>query len=522
MDCVSSAAATENLEKTTPRVATESEHLRTDHLLQNLGTRAVSGGFMTAGAQLARFVVNLSAAAVLARLLNPQEFGLVGMVLGVTGLLGVFKELGLSTATVQRQVITQQQVSNLFWINVGISGTLSAVTLVLAPLVAWFYRDSRVAGIMMMLSLDFVLTGSTVQHQALLTRQMRFKALAIIDVASIVIGFGTACLLAWLGFGYWALVAQQLAVAATTLVFTWVISGWRPGLPTRNSGVRPLVSFGAHLTVADVIGRFTVNSDSILIGRFFGAVPLGFYSRANVLLARPLQQVLTPVSSVIIPVLSRLQSDPQRYRRTFMRAYETLALITFPLAAMCLVLAKPMVLFVLGPKWSGVIPLFSAFALVAVSLPLSIVPGWLFTSQGRGRDQFHTYSLAGAVTVGSYLVGLCWGPLGVILALAAAGLLIRMPILYHMAGRHGHVRSSDLWNGFFTHLPSWGTVYLATLAARSLVPHSMPIVQLLVCGPLGLGTGAAAMLLFPRPRQTASYAVKTLGKSLVQRWRNAV
>lgn len=507
----------ESLDKSTLGVSAESEHLCTEHLLQNLGARAVSGGVITVGAQFARFVVNLSAAAVLARLLNPQEFGLVGMVLGLTGLLGVFKELGLSTATVQREVITQQQVSNLFWISVGISGALSAVSFVLAPWVAWFYRDSRIAGIMMTLSIVFVLTGSTVQHQALLTRQMRFKALAVVDVASMVIGFGTAWFLAWLGFGYWALVAQQLALAASTLVLMWRISGWRPSLPRRNSGVRPMVSFGAHLTISDFIGRLAVNSDAILIGRFFGAVPLGLYSRANVLLARPLEQVLIPASSVTIPVLSRLQSDPQRYRSTFMRAYETLALITFPIAAMCLVLAKPLVLLVLGPKWLGVVPLFSAFALFAISLPLSIVPGWLFTTQGRGRDQFHAYSLAGAVTVGSYVVGLRWGPLGMIMALAVAGLLIRMPILYYMAGRHGPVRQSDLWSGFLAHLPCWGSVYLATFAARFLVRQSTPITQLLVCGSLGLGVGAAAMLLFPRPRQTASYAVQTLAMWLIQR-----
>jgi len=358
--------------------ASQTEHFCTDHLLQNIGSRAVSGGFVTIGAQAAKFLLNFVAAAVLARLLSPKDFGLVGMVLGVTALVGVSKELGLSTATVQRDTITQQQVSNLFWINVGFSGILATISASLAPWVARFYRDPRVVGIMLALSLTFLLAGSTVQHQALLTRQMRFQALALIDVTSIAVGFVMACCLAWFGFAYWALVAQQLVTAACSLVMTWWTSGWRAHMPRRNSGVKPLVRFGAHLSIADFVGQFSLNTDSILLGRFFGAESLGLYTRANVLLARPIQQAITPINSVLIPVLSRLQSDPQRYRRSYMRAYDTLALIVFSFAAMCLVLAKPLVLVILGPHWKGAIPLFSAFTLLAVSEPLSKICTWIY------------------------------------------------------------------------------------------------------------------------------------------------
>lgn len=494
----------------------EREHFRTDHLLQNIGGRAVSGGFVTVTAQAAKFVLNFGAAAVLARLLSPKEFGLVGMVLGVTSLVGIFKELGLSTATVQRESITQQQVSNLFWINVGISGLLGLVGMGLAPFVAWFYHDPRVTGIMMALSMTFVLTGSTVQHQALLTRQMRFRALAIIDVTSMFIGFSVACVLAWLGFAYWALVAQQLCYAASSLALTWLTSRWRPNWPKRNSGVRPMVSFGAHLTIADLIGRFSVTSDSILIGRFFGAEPLGLYTRAGVLLSRPLEQVFAPITSVLVPVLSRLHANAERYRRTFLRAYEALALVILPLSAICLALARPIVLVILGPKWSGAIPLFSAFAIVAVSTPLASVCTWLFESQGRGQDQLRNHTLAGAVTVMAFVLGLKWGPLGVISSLAVVSLVIRLPIVYYLAGRRGPVSTRDLWAAFLSHLPCWATVYVATMAAKMSVEHARPIFQLLVCVPIGLTVGALGMLIFRRPRQSVSFAWKTVRTSLAQ------
>jgi O-antigen/teichoic acid export membrane protein len=497
------------------------ESLSTGHLLEDIGTRAVSSGLVTVSAQAAKFFLNFAAAAVLARLLTPREFGLVGMVLGITGLVGLFKELGLSTATVQRDIITQQQVSNLFWVNVCVSGILTGLCFGLAPLVASFYHDPRVKGIMMALSLTFLVSGSTVQHQALLARQMRFRAIAKIELISMLLGFTSACCLAKVGFGYWALVAQQLAAVATNLVLTWYTSGWRPSMPTRNSGVGPMLSFGAHLTMADFLGLLMANSDSILVGRVFGAEPLGLYTRANVLLARPLQQVLAPINAVLTPVLSRLQNDTERYRRSFMHAYETLALITFSFSAMCLVLASPLILVVLGPKWKDVIPLFSAFAVVAVSWPLGEAAVWLFQSQGRGREQLHNHTLGGAVTLASYVIGLHWGPLGVVVLLAITSMAIRLPIVYYFAGRSGPVATSDLWRAFWSHLPCWGTVCLATTLAFRIVKDAAPIIQLLVCGPIGLGAGVALVLILDRPRQSALYAWNTVRSSLVHRWSSA-
>jgi PST family polysaccharide transporter len=375
---------------------------------------------------------------------------------------------------------------------------------------------------MMALSLTFLLTGSTVQHQALLTRLMRFRTIAIIEVTSMLCGFTSACALAKVGFGYWALVAQQLIDAATSLVLTWRTSRWRPSMPKRNSGVGPMLSFGAHLTMADFIGLLMTNSDSILVGRVFGAEPLGLYTRANVLMVRPLRQVLSPINAVLTPVLSRLQRDPERYRHNFMRAYETLALITFSIAAMCLVLARPLVLVILGPKWKGVIPLFSAFSVVAVSWPLGEAAVWLFQSQGRGREQLRNHTVGGAVTLASYVIGLHWGPLGVVVLLAFTSMAIRLPIMYYFAGRSGPVSTGDLWGAFLSHLPCWGTVCLSTTLAYMMVKDAAPIIQLLVCVPIGLGAGTALVLIFDRPRHSAFSAWNIIRSSLTRRWSSAI
>jgi O-antigen/teichoic acid export membrane protein len=486
--------------------AEEPVHFRTDHLLDNLKNRAISGGFITVSAQGAKFVLNFTAAAVLARLLSPTDFGLVGMVLGITSLAAVFGALGLSTATIQRETITQKQVSNLFWINVATSGILSVLCAASAPLVAEFYRNPRVTNIMLAMSITFLLTGSTVQHQALLTRQMRFRALAVIDVTSAAIGFACACLIAWKGYAYWGLVAQQLVTTSCSLALTWLTSGWRPQLPSRNSGVKPMVRFGAHLSAADFLAQLSMNTDTILLGRFYGAAPLGLYTRANVLLTRPIQQVMMPINSVLIPVLSRLQFDPERYRRTHMRAYDTLLFIVLSFAAMCFVLSRPLVLVILGPKWTSVVPLFAGFTFVAVTGPPAYVCTWVYESQGRGGDQLRNHTILGVAIIIAYLVGLPWGPMGIIVSVAIYSVVFRMPVAYYIAGRTGPVRTRDYWSSILSHLPCWGALFVATYVPYRFVQNAAPLVQLLICVPIGIVGGGALILLFRRPRESAFYA----------------
>jgi hypothetical protein len=142
----------------------------------------------------------------------------------------------------------------------------------------------------------------------------------------------------------------------------------------------------------------------------------------------------------------------------------------------------------------------------------------LFQSQGRGRDQLRNHTLSGAVILGSYLLGLHWGPFGMIMSLAIVCLVIRLPIVYYFAGRQGPVSTGDLWIGFLSHLPCWGAVYLTTTLTQMMVKQSAPIVQLLVCAPIGLAAGAALIFMFRRPRQSANYAWNIFKSALERQW----
>src|SRR5919106_4343726 len=305
------------------------KHIKSDHLLADLKHHTVSGGIVTGTAQVAKFVLNLSATVVLARLLTPRDFGLVAMVTTVIGFLSIFKHSGLATPTIQREHITQAQVSNLFWVNLGVSGICMLIVAALAPVLAWFYHDSRLVAITLALSVTFLVGGYRVQHLALLRRQLRFKTLAVIDVGSMALGVAVAIIMAGLGFRYWSLVGLSLATELGSFLLTGSISRWRPQWPSRRSGVGPLLTFGLHQTAASLIFSIARGTDTLLIGRYYGAGAVGLYTRGAALVTRPLEQFLLPVNSVFVPTLSRLQSHPARYRSTFLRLYEAIAVATF-------------------------------------------------------------------------------------------------------------------------------------------------------------------------------------------------
>ena len=482
----------------------------TDHLLSDLKRHTISGSVVTGSAQITKFVLNLGSTIVLARLLTPRDFGLVAMVTVVTGFLTIFRHAGLATPTIQREHITQAQVSNLFWVNLGVSGICTLIAAALAPVLAWFYHDSRLVAITLALSITFLIGGFRVQHLALLRRELRFKALAIIDVGSMAIGVAIAIIMAVMGFGYWSLVGLSLATELGSFILTGSISPWRPHWPSKNSGVGPLLRFGVQQTAASLIFSIARSTDTLLIGRYYGAGAVGLYTRGAALVTRPLEQFLLPVNSVFVPTLSRLQSHPARYRSTFLRLYEGIAVATFFFSGLLLALSHPVTLVLLGPKWERVSIILAGFSFLAISLPLAYVANWLLTSQGRGKDILYQNSIAAFFTVASIVAGIPFGPVGVAMSFSLSGLVLRLPILYYNVGRKGPVRTKDLWSRFFGHLPLWFVVFAVTAGTRWFVGDAPSWMQLLICVPVGSFAGAAFICVSRPQRRVAIYLWQSL------------
>jgi len=432
------------------------------------------------------------------------------MVTAVTGFLTIFKHAGLATPTIQREQITQAQVSNLFWVNLAVSGVCSLITAALAPVLAWFYHDARLVPITLALSSTFIIGGFRVQHLALLRRQLRFKALAIIDVGSMAVGVAVGIVMALTHSGYWSLVGLGLATELGSFIFTGSMSRWRPQWPSRSSGVRPLLTFGVHQTAANLIYSIARSSDTLMIGRIYGAAAVGLYSRGAALVIRPLEQFLLPINSVFLPTLSRLQAHPARYRSTFLRLYESIAVVSLFCAGLLLALSRPMTLVLLGAKWERVSVILASFTILAVFTPLAYAANWLLTSQGRGKDIWYQSLIASVLTAASFVVGLPWGPAGVAMSFSLTGFLLRLPILYYNVGRKGPVSTRDLWSRFLAHLPLSLVVFGVTCATRQRVADTSSWMQLLVCIPAGAIAGAAFICLSGPQRRVVIYLWQSL------------
>jgi len=483
--------------------ADHQKHLSTDHLLKNLKGRTISGGLVTVISQGFQFALNMASLTILARLLTPRDFGLVAMVMTIMSFLQVFKDAGLSAATVQKEGITQAQVSNLFWVNIGLSGAVTLCVACSAPLIAWFYGEPRLIPITLALSLTFVLSGSSVQHLALLNRRMQFKTIALIQVGSMSIGVAIGLGMAWLNYGYWSLVGLNMGTALSTFAFTWMFSPWRPQFFTRRSKTRPLLNFGASLAAGTFLHNLSRGTDSLLVGRFFGADAIGIYSRGTVLLIRPLDQIMVALNSVFVPALSRLQTQPERYRLAFLKVFEAIALVSFPLTALLLALAHPLTLVLLGPKWDKAAVIFACFTLVAVFYPLNNVASWLFATQGRGRESLVGFSISSVIAVMSFVVGLPFGPAGIAGSYSIACLVLLLPIRFYIAGRRGPVNTADLWIGFLRYLPLWIVVWVVTGLMRATVANASPFKQLILCAPVGLGATVIFLCLIAPYRRRA-------------------
>lgn len=516
----SSSESTLSLHKLSPEPNVQSEnsrHFRTDHLQRNLKGRAVSSGFITATSQAVIFGLTMGSTVILARLLTPHDFGLVAMVVTVTGFLKNFKNAGLSAATIQSAEITHGQVSNLFWINVGLGVVACGIVAALAPVVAWFYHEPKLILITFVLALTFVFEGLSVQNTALLNRQMRFKAIAAIQIGSMLTGMVIGIGMALSDCGYWSLVGMQLAMPVLSFALSWLMCRWRPSLPKRNSGTRPLLTFGANLTASSFIYSLIGGMDGLLIGKLYGAEVVGLYTRAGALLRRPMEQLLSPVNRVFIPVLSRMQDQPERFRRAFLQLFHALALLSFLFSGLCLPLALPITMVVLGPKWEAAANIFASLTVAALFTPLAATCSWLFESQGRGKDALLMSVLSSGVTLVAYLAGLPFGAFGVALSWAISTILFQLPLFFYVAGRNGPIRAIELWTGFFVHLPVWFAVAGSTFLVRNLIAGWSYLNQLLLCFPIGLLAGASVIIAFGPVRRTAKSMIDAIATVRIKR-----
>jgi O-antigen/teichoic acid export membrane protein len=403
----------------------------TDYLKVDLKKKSVRGGAVTASTQAVKFILRTGSTMVVARLLTPADFGLIAMVTALTGFAMMFRDLGLSMATIQSGNITHGQVSNLFWVNVAVGGMIAVAVASAAPAVAWFYGNPDLTSVTRVLSIAFVFSGLGVQHKALLRRQMRFTALGLTEIGGMAAGVTATIVAALFGAGYWSLVILTIITEAVTTLGAWIACSWRPGRATRRMDTRRLLRFGGNVTGFGIVNYFARNLDNILIGRYWGAQVLGLYNKAYYIMMLPVEQIRGPLQSVAMPALSHMQEEPERYRRYYLNLISILAFITMPIMALLYVSSVDVILLVLGPGWTGSVSIFQILCFTAFIQPVASTRGLILVSSGQSGRYLRWGIVNSILTAVSFVTGIRWGAAGVALSYTAANYIILVPSLWY-------------------------------------------------------------------------------------------
>jgi O-antigen/teichoic acid export membrane protein len=397
--------------------------------MKDLKQKTLRGGVARLCAQAANFVIRLGSLMILARLLGPKDFGLVGMVTAFTGVLTLLRDFGLSSAAVQRATVTEEQVSTLFWINVLVGLILGLSLAALAPALAAFYHEPRLVWVTIVLALAFIFNAAGVQHSAMLMRELRFTALAVINTISLLISSTIAIAGAKMGYGYWALVAMTVSFPLGSTIGFWLVTDWIPGRPHKQVGMRSMMRFGGTITLNGVVAYIAYNAEKVLIGRYWGADAIGLYGRAYQIVNIPTENLNTAIGEVAFSALSRLQNDAERFKRYFLKGYTLVLTLTIPITVICILFAKDVTLVVLGPKWLEAVPVFRLLGPTILAFALINPVGWLLCSLGLVGRSLRIALVFAPTIIAGYFVGLPYGPTGVALAYSTVMAIWVVPLI---------------------------------------------------------------------------------------------
>jgi PST family polysaccharide transporter len=384
-----------------------------------LSGAAVRGVFWAGSGQVTRQLIRIPTAIVLARLLTPRDFGIVGMGLVFVAVAQLIADSGIGAALVQSRKPDPRAVASSFWANLGIALTLALALAASSDWIAGFYGDPAVGPVVLGLSLGLVIAAMITVPRALLHRAMDFRSDSKAQVAGALAGAVAAIGAAIGGAGVWSLVLQTVVENLVTLIFTSVSARWWPRMMFSFASLRGIASFSAGVLGSNLLSYATRNADNLLIGKFLGSGPLGYYSLAYRLLLYPLNQVSGVIGRVLFPTLSTLQSDLTRFRKAYLLSVQGIATLTFPMSLGLFAVSHDFVLVVFGEKWLPMETVLRVLCLIGALQSIGTTVGTIYLSTGRTRLMFLVTLAFTPPFLLSFVIGLRWGIEGVAIAYAS-------------------------------------------------------------------------------------------------------
>lgn len=381
---------------------------------QSLKSQTKRGLYWSAANNVAsqgmRFIFGL----ILARLLSPDTYGIIGIITVFICVAQVFIDCGFSQALIAKQDRTQTDFSTEFIFNIAVGLLGYLVLFIVAPLIAGFYKMPILSPVLRVLGISVIINSLGVVQSAQFSIRLDFKTPAEIGVSTQLVSGVIGIVLAYYGFGVWALVIQQILGGVLYLIFVWIKAGWRPNWVFSKESFNFLWSYGSKILGASLIQQIYDNLYPLVIGKFFNARQLGLYSRANGFASLPSTNLSGIISSVTFPILSRIGNDKPRLLSVYRRMIKTTAFIVFPIMIGLAAVASPLVKILLNSQWYGCIPMLQLLCLALIWQPLSNIQLNVLKVVGRTdvvlklevlKRSFGLISIFGAIPFG--VIGMC-------------------------------------------------------------------------------------------------------------------
>lgn len=397
-------------------------------------SRVVKALSWTAGGKIISQVISMGFGIALARMLTPDDFGLIAMMMVFTGFAGLLTDVGLGSALVQKRDITEVHYNTVFWTNLALGASLTGLILFFSPSVAAFYGREELAGVGYILSINFLLGASALVPRQRLVKELTFKVIAVADLLGMVVAGIAAIVMVKAGYGFWALAWQAVILRAVATIYVWGVARWMPAFVFRKRALGELFGFSFYVFATRMIRYATQRADKLLAGRFLGGDAVGLLDKAQSMMLFPLQNVSHVMGSVMFPALSMIQNDRSHVKRVYMRCTQAIALLTFPMMAGMFAVAESFVFGVLGNQWGELVTVLRILCVAGIATSIVTVTGSVYLSQGKAKLQFKVNLLTRPIALLGVIAGIPWGIEG-IAAGATTATFINSAITLSVAGK---------------------------------------------------------------------------------------
>lgn len=388
--------------------------------MNSFKARFVNALAWSAGGKLFSQALSIVMGIVLARLLSPEAYGVIAMVLVFTGFAALLADVGLGSALVQRQDLTTIHFNSVYWTNIGLGCFLAATLFFSSGSIASFYGNENVESIVQVLSLSFVIGAIALVHRQILVKSMKFKYLAIADFTGMAAGGGGAIILALNGFGLWSLVFQQIINQLFSYFVVTFVSNFKPKTQFEFHALKELIGFSSFVFFTRMLQHAANQGDKLITGKYLGAHSVGLIDKAQSMMVFPLQNVSHTIAGVMFPALSSLNGDLPKVRKVYLRCIGAISFVTFPMMAGMFAVSDAFILGILGSHWAELVPVFQIFCFAGIINSIATVSGAIYLSQGASKLQFKVNLVTRPLLILCVVAGIPWGVIGVSIGFVTA------------------------------------------------------------------------------------------------------